>query len=354
MDEQDLERLKAEHERTSKELNGLEASLNWEKAGKIRKQKETYETAINKEIELQEIRKQIEDVEKILITEKDPKLISLANEEKEKLLKKQGGLEKEVKEILKIINGDDQEANAAIIEIRAGAGGNEAALFAGDLFNMYSKYALSQGWQIELLNEHRAELGGFKEMVFQVSGPDCFLKMKYEGGVHRVQRIPSTEKSGRIHTSTASVAVLARPTKVQIDIKNDDLKIDTFKSSGPGGQNVNKRETAVRITHIPTGLVVSSQTQRNLLQNKENALSILRAKLLEQREIDQTEKSGEKRRKQIGQAKRAEKIRTYNFPQDRVTDHRIKKTWHNVQGIMAGGLNEMIEELERTLDNTPL
>ncbi len=241
------------------------------------------------------------------------------------------------------------EQNSTIIEIRAGAGGEEAALFAANLFKMYSKYAVFQEWKQKILDSHLTELGGIKQITFEIRGENTFSKMKYEGGVHRVQRIPKTEKSGRIHTSTATVAVLAAPKSTEIKIKSDEIKIDVYKSSGPGGQNVNKRMTAIRITHLPTGLVVTSQTERNQLQNKENALSILAARLLEKKEQEEQSKIGGKRKAQIGWAKRAEKIRTYNFPQDRVTDHRIKKSWHNIEEIMEGKLDKMISTLEKNI-----
>jgi len=235
------------------------------------------------------------------------------------------------------------KSESVIIEIRAGTGGEEAALFARDLFRMYSRYALSQGWKQKILNSRLAEIGGFKEIVFEISNGDIFSKMKYEGGVHRVQRTPKTEKRGRIHTSTATVAVLLKPKKAEIKIKPESLKINFYRASGPGGQYVNKRETAVRITHLPTGLVATSQTERSQLQNRESAMTILEAKLLEKRGMEESEKLGEKRKSQIKWAKRSEKIRTYNFPQNRVTDHRIKKSWHNLESIMAGELRVIIK-----------
>ena len=241
------------------------------------------------------------------------------------------------------------EQSSVIMEIRAGAGGGEAALFAADLSKMYSKYTASQNWKQKTLDSHLTELGGIKQITFEINGEDVFSKMKYEAGVHRVQRIPETEKSGRIHTSTATVAVLQKPKSTEIKIRPDQLKIDFFRASGPGGQYVNKRDTAVRITHIPTGLVVTSQTERNQLQNKENALSILSARLLEKKQTEEISKLGGERKAQIGWAMRAEKIRTYNFPQDRVTDHRIKKKWHNIEDIMDGKLDKMIRTLQKNL-----
>jgi len=237
------------------------------------------------------------------------------------------------------------EKEAVIVEIRAGTGGEEAALFAADLFRMYSKFANLQGWKQRVLDSHPSELGGFKEVIFELKDGDVFSKMKYEGGVHRVQRIPKTEKGGRIHTSTSSVAVLPKPKKAEIKIKPEDLRIDFYRASGPGGQYVQKRESAVRITHLPSGTVVTSQTERNQLQNKENAMAILEARLLEKRALQELEKLGEKRKAQIKWAKRAEKIRTYNFPQDRVTDHRVKKSWRGIEEIMTGRLDLIIKTL---------
>jgi len=242
-----------------------------------------------------------------------------------------------------------EESQSAIIEIRAGTGGGEAALFVSDLHRLYSKYAQSQGWNQRILSSHSTGIGGLKEIVFELKGKETFSKMKYEGGVHRVQRIPKTEKSGRVHTSTVSVAVLQKPKKEEIKIKPESLRIDIYRSSGPGGQNVNKRETAVRITHLPTGITANSQTQRNQLQNKENAMSILQAKILEKRDSEKEEEIRGKRKTQIGWAKRAEKIRTYNFPQSRITDHRIKKKWHNIEEVMDGKLDKIIKSLQKKL-----
>jgi len=236
-----------------------------------------------------------------------------------------------------------------IVEIRAGVGGEEAALFAKDLFRMYSKFAQKQGWGMKVLDLKESDLGGIKEVTFELKGENVYQKMQWEGGVHRVQRVPKTEKTGRIHTSTATVAVLRKP-KVEdnIIINPNDLEIDYYKASGPGGQYVNKRMTAVRIKHLPTGIVVTCQTERSLQQNKESALEILKAKLLEKKEMENLEKLTKERREQIGWAKRAEKIRTYNFPQDRVTDHRIKKNFHDIEEIMDGNLEKIISTLEKS------
>lgn len=237
----------------------------------------------------------------------------------------------------------------AIIEIRAGTGGEEAALFVADLFRMYSKYAALQGWRQDILDSRPSEMGGFKEIVFELRGSEAFSKMQYEGGVHRVQRIPKTEKQGRVHTSTASLAVLPKPKEAQIRMNPADVKTEVCKATGPGGQNVNKRMTAVRVIHLPTGMTVECHTERNLQQNKESAIGLLAAKLLEKQEMAQMGALSEKRKAQIGWAKRAEKVRTYNFPQDRLTDHRIKKSFHNLEAIMSGKLDKLISTLNQSL-----
>jgi len=234
-----------------------------------------------------------------------------------------------------------------IIEIRAGAGGDEATLFAANLYRMYIRFAEKQDWRTKLLNANRSSLKGFKEVIFQINGEDVYSKLKQEAGVHRVQRIPETEKSGRIHTSTASVAVLPQVEEKQVEIKTSDLKIDIFRASGPGGQNVNKRSTAVRLTHIPTNIVINSQNERSQAANKENALNILRSKLYLLKTEQELKKIGQERKAQIGTADRSEKIRTYNFPQDRITDHRIKKSWYNLEKILDGNLNPIIKKFQK-------
>ena len=291
--------------------------------------------------ELESLKKQIKENKDILLDPKNQEIFNLAQKEINDLEIKKERLEK------KIEKSQNKKSKCVIIEIRAGAGGQEAALFADDLFNMYSKYAQSQNWKETILDSHPTSLNGLKEIVFELTGPQTFQKLQYEAGVHRVQRTPITEKSGRIHTSTASVAILPKPEKTEIRIKPEDLKIDFFGSSGPGGQNVNKRQTAVRITHLPTGLIVSSQTTRNQKQNRINAMAILQAKLLEKNKMRQEAQLGSERKNQIGRAQRAEKIRTYNFPQDRVTDHRIKKSWHNIEGIMDGKIDPIIKALKK-------
>jgi peptide chain release factor 1 len=230
-----------------------------------------------------------------------------------------------------------------ILEIRAGAGGQEASLFAADLANMYLKYAQNQGWKTSIVSSSTSDLGGYKEITAEIKNPEAYEKLKQEAGVHRVQRIPATEKSGRIHTSTASVAILPIYPQKTLEIKPQDIEISFSRSGGPGGQNVNKLETAVRIKHKPTGLVVHSQSERSQQRNREQAMEILRSKLIEEQKRQAVGSVRELRREQIGSQERAEKIRTYNFPQDRVTDHRVGKKWHNIEHILAGDLDPIIK-----------
>jgi peptide chain release factor 1 len=338
------ESIRKEYQETLNQLSDPELVSHWDKFEELNKRKNQLEKIIEKDKELQELKNKIEENEGILSAQEDKELSSLAQEEINQMIEKQKTLEKELKSMME--SKPEEQVKAVIVEIRAGTGGDEAAIFVADLFRMYSKYAAAQNWKLKTLDSRQTDINGFKEVVFELKGSNVFSKMKSEGGVHRVQRIPMTEKSGRVHTSTASVAVLAVPKKSEISIRPDEIKVDYYRSSGPGGQNVNKRETAVRITHLKTGIVVTSQTERNQLQNKENAMSILEAKLLEKKEEEETSKLGSNRKAQIGSAKRAEKIRTYNFPQDRITDHRIKKSFHNTEEIMEGGLGPIVKALE--------
>ncbi len=342
-----IEEVKKEYQEVQDQLRDPELISDWKKAEELSKKKKYLEEMVEKQKEIENVQKQIKENEEILNQKKiDQELMDMAQKETEQLKEKE---EKSKKELKNLLQGETTEPRSVIVEIRAGAGGDEASLFAGNLFRMYSKYAENQGWRLKVLESNQTELGGYKEVVFELKDGDTYSKMKYEGGVHRVQRVPETEKSGRVHTSTASVAVLPKAKSKEIKIRSDEIKTDHFKSSGPGGQNVNKRETAVRLTHIPTGIVVSSQTERNQLKNKENAMAILSAKLLEKKKKEQESKIGSERKEQIGKAERSEKIRTYNFPQDRITDHRIKKSWTNIEEIMEGNLDKIIKELEKEI-----
>jgi len=242
------------------------------------------------------------------------------------------------------------EKQAVILEIRAGQGGDEAGLFARDLYRMYSRYGQTKGWKERILESSNSTVGGYKEVIFELSGNGAFDELQNEGGVHRVQRIPKTEKQGRVHTSTATVAILLKPKKTEININPSDLKIDTYKSSGAGGQYVNKTESAIRITHAPSGLVVTCSSERNQMQNKETAMSLLAARLLQRQEESDLSSLSTERRDQIGWAKRSEKMRTYNFPQDRITDHRIEKSWHDIESIMDGKLDGIIKAFKKTAE----
>jgi peptide chain release factor 1 len=252
-------------------------------------------------------------------------------------------LEEEIR--LAMVERDPNDAKNVIVEIRSGAGGDEAALFAGDLFKMLTRYADERGFSTEVLSQSISEAGGFKEVTFEVKGDGAYSIFKFEGGTHRVQRVPETESQGRIHTSTATVAVLPEAEEVEVEVDQNDLQIDVYRSSGPGGQSVNTTDSAVRITHKPTGVVVSMQDEKSQLQNRERAMRVLRARLYERELAEQQAKVASERKAQVGSGERSEKIRTYNFPQGRVTDHRIKLTSHNLEGVLAGQLGEFTDAL---------
>jgi peptide chain release factor 1 len=276
-------------------------------------------------------------------------LESASEDEAEEIKQTIDSLKRERKKLeidLKLLLVPDRNSDRnTIVEIRAGAGGEEAALFAGDLFKMYTRFAENRGWKVELINSSETDLGGFKEVVFHIKGKEAYTIMKYESGVHRVQRVPETESGGRIHTSTATVAVLPEATEVDVEIDPDDLRIDTYRASGAGGQHVNKTDSAVRIVHNPTGIVVAVQSERSQHQNKQKAMNFLRAKLYDKKVREQEEKLSNRRKTQIGTGDRSEKIRTYNFPQNRITDHRINFTTHRLEDVLNGELDEIIESI---------
>jgi len=291
-------------------------------------------------------RKACEDftaAEQILQEEADEELQELAREEKEIAAERLVSLESELK--LLLAPRDERDAKDVIMEIRAATGGDEAALFAADLFRMYTRYADAKGYRFELLSGNPTGIGGLKEVIFSVSGKGVFGMLKHESGVHRVQRVPTTEASGRIHTSTVTVAVLPEAKEVEVSIDAKDLKIDVFRSSGPGGQSVNTTDSAVRITHLPTGIVVSCQDEKSQHKNKARALRVLRSRLLAKKEEEQAREISDTRRSQVGTGERSERIRTYNFPQNRVTDHRIGLTLHKLEAVLNGDLNAIVERL---------
>jgi peptide chain release factor 1 len=292
--------------------------------------------------EYKKLKNELEE-NKLLLKEKDEELHKLARAEisllEEKIAKKQGELK------LLLLPKDPNEEKNIILEIRAGTGGEEAALFAAEVFKMYSKYAENKGWSIEILSSHLSEAGGIKEIIAAIEGKGAYSRLKHESGVHRVQRVPETESQGRIHTSAVTVAILPEATEVDVEIDPKDLKVDLFRASGPGGQHVNVTDSAVRITHLPTDIIIQCQDERSQHKNKAKAMKILRARLLEKMRLEQEQKVAEQRRTQVGSGDRSEKIRTYNFPQSRVTDHRIGLSLYRLEEVLEGGLDEIIDAL---------
>jgi len=293
--------------------------------------------------EYKKIVSEIEDTRKMLEKESHSELVEMARGEIEVLEKKKKTLEIELEE--DVLEEDADAGKDIIMEIRAGTGGAEAALFAGDLFRMYSKYAVRCGWKIEIMDSHIAEAGGFKEIIFSVKGKDVYKRLRYESGIHRVQRVPATESSGRIHTSAVTVAVLPEAKDVDVQINPQDLKIDTFRAGGAGGQHVNVTDSAVRITHIPTATIVQCQNERSQHKNKAAAMKVLKARILDKLRMEQQKKTASDRKNQVGTGDRSEKIRTYNFPDRRVTDHRIGLTIHKLDRVMEGEIDEVVEAL---------
>ena len=336
-----LQGIEERYEQLGQEL--LTAGSNYQRAAEINKERVDLQPIVEKAREFRNLHKRLAEAKAMLVSETDTELRLLAESEVSELVPKIEALEREIKGLL--VPRDPRDARNVIVEIRAGTGGDEAALFASDLFRMYTRYAEKQHWKSEILSANSIGIGGFKEVIFEIRGKGAYSNLKYESGVHRVQRVPATEAQGRIHTSTATVAVLAEVDEVEIDIPESDIEIEVFRSSGAGGQNVQKNSTAVRLYHKPSGMVVTCQDERSQLQNRVRAMSILRARLYEQEEEKRRSELEADRRSQVGTGERSEKIRTYNYPQNRVTDHRIGLSNYNLPSVMDGDINEFIEEL---------
>ncbi|MDQ7038974.1 MAG: peptide chain release factor 1 [Aquificota bacterium] len=339
---QKLDRLSDRYRELEEELSKPEVIKDLKRYRELSREHKELSEIYETYLEYKKTLKEIEDT-KSLLRSPEKEIRDLAQEELERLKEKRSRLEKKLRILL--LPKDPNDSRNVILEIRAGAGGEEAALFAADLFRMYQKYAEEKGWKVTVLSANRTGLGGYKEVIALIEGEGAYSRLKFESGVHRVQRIPVTESGGRIHTSTATVAVLPEADETDVEINPQDLKIETFRASGAGGQYVNTTETAVRITHIPTGIVVTCQDERSQFQNKQKALRILRAKLKDYYEKKRREEIAKERKEQVGTGERSEKIRTYNFPQNRVTDHRVNLTIYKLQDVLDGKLDEIIEAL---------
>ena len=341
---ENLEKIIQRFEEINEELTKPEVVSNQEKLIKLTKERSELEEIVKTYKKYKQIKNNIEENKEIIYSKIDTELVELAKHELEELEPELERIEEQLKILL--LPKDPDDSKNCIVEIRAGTGGEEAALFAANLFRMYTRYAENKGWKVDLIDVNDTGIGGMKEVIFMLQGEEAYGNMKYESGVHRVQRVPKTESSGRIHTSAASVVVLPEAEEVEVDINPNDLRIDIFRSGGAGGQNVNKVETAVRITHIPTGIVVQCQDERSQIQNRIKAMKVLRARLYDLQMEKKNKEMVEQRRTMVKKGDRSDKIRTYNFPQNRVTDHRIGLTLYNLQDILDGNLDELIEKLK--------
>ncbi|MBL7069843.1 MAG: peptide chain release factor 1 [Candidatus Omnitrophica bacterium] len=347
-----LETMKKRYQELEALLVSPEVISNREECNKYAKEMASLRGPVALFLEYQRVSAEILDLAKVLEEKHDEEFLELARKETEELNNKRVDLQQRLK---KMLSGEDKDLGRdLIVEIRQGTGGNEAGLFAADLYRMYTKYAANKGWKVELMSASTNESGGFKDVSFSVKGPNAYKRLKFESGVHRVQRVPVTEAQGRIHTSTATVAVLVEPKEVDLKIDAKDLRIDTYRSSGPGGQHMQKTDSAVRITYIPTGTVVACQDERSQGKNKVRAMRILRARLLDAKQHEESKKVSQERRSQIGTGDRSEKIRTYNFPDRRVTDHRINFTIHRLEAVLDGDLDEVSLALIKAAEDPAL
>jgi len=352
-----LETLEKRYEELNQLMAQPEVAADPERLQSLAKEQAAIADLVAKYREYKKATHTLEETRSMLGKGLDEEMAALVHEELERLEGQLGALTQELK--LALLPRDANDEKDVIVEIRAGAGGDEAGLFAADLFRMYTRYAESKGWQVDVVDSSLSGIGGFKEIVFEVKGKGAYSRLKYERGVHRVQRVPVTEAGGRIHTSTATVAVLPEAEEVEVEINPDDLKVDTFRASGHGGQHVNKVASAVRITHLPTGIVASCQDERSQGRNRMRAMAVLRARLLDREQRQQELELARERRAQVGSGERSEKIRTYNFPQGRVSDHRIGLTLHNLESILEGGLDPLIdavatEDQAKRLEEQPI